>query len=40
MASTRVYVHESIFKQFLEQYKAALSQVKQGDPTAKGTMMG
>ncbi|KAK9897852.1 aldehyde dehydrogenase [Cystobasidium minutum MCA 4210] len=40
MASTRVYVHESIFQQFLEQYKAALSQVKKGDPTDKTTMMG
>lgn len=40
MASTRVYVHESIFKEFLHQYKVALSGVKSGDPMSQTTMMG
>jgi len=40
MASTRVYVQESIEKAFLEKYKAALQQCVVGDPFEKTSMMG
>lgn len=40
MASTRVYVQESIFQEFLDKYKSALSQVTSGDPKSDKTMMG